>query len=66
MGSSSIQETGMKRSLPHGWYWSRIEKAVVTEDGLVVPIVDHPLVGTEEQREALRELLRWEAEQRLS
>jgi hypothetical protein len=56
----------MKHSLPHGWYWSRIEKAVVTDDGLVVPIVDHPLVGTEEQREALRELLRWEAEQRLS
>jgi hypothetical protein len=51
----------MTRSLPPGWQWSRIEKAVVTDAGVVVPIVDHPLVGTDEQREALRTLLRWEA-----
>ena len=46
-------------SLPAGWHWCRFEKAFVTDTGVVVPLVDDPLVGTEEQREAHRILRQW-------
>jgi hypothetical protein len=51
-------------SLPLGWRWRRVEKSVVSPDGTVVPIVDHPLVGTEREQAALRLLRRWEAKRR--
>ena len=51
-------------SLPPGWRWSRVEKSVVSLDGTVVPIVDHPLIGTEREQSALDLLQRWQAEQR--
>jgi hypothetical protein len=47
--------------LPPGWHWCRLEKCVVTERGVRVPLVDNPLVGTPEEREALAELQAWEA-----
>jgi hypothetical protein len=43
-------------ALPEGFHWSRREKGVVTDDGTVVPLVDHPLVGDEKQRAAYRRL----------
>jgi hypothetical protein len=46
-------------SLPAGWHWCRFEKAVVTDTGIIVPVVDDPMVGTEAQREAHRYLRRW-------
>ena len=45
--------------LPSGWHYCRFEKAVVTDTGVIVPLVDDPLVGTEEQRDAHRFLRRW-------
>jgi hypothetical protein len=48
-------------SLPLGWHWCMSEQRVVTDTGVVVPLVDDPLVGTEAQREALRALRKWEA-----
>jgi hypothetical protein len=45
--------------LPPGWHWCRAEKCVVTEMGVKVPLVDNPLVGTPEEREALAELQEW-------
>jgi len=46
------------KTLPPGWHWCRSEGAVVTDTGVVVPIVDDPLIGTDEQRDALRFLAR--------
>jgi hypothetical protein len=34
-------------SLPPGWHWCKSEQRVVTDAGVVVPIVDDPLIGTE-------------------
>jgi hypothetical protein len=48
-------------SLPPGWHWCRHEKSVVTDTGVAVPVVDHPLVGTREGREALAFLCTWES-----
>jgi hypothetical protein len=48
-------------SLPPGWHWCRGEQRVVTNAGIVVPLVDDPLIGSEEQREALRFLEGWRA-----
>jgi hypothetical protein len=39
-------------TMPPGWHWCRDEQRLVTASGVVVPIVDHPLVGTDEQRAA--------------
>jgi hypothetical protein len=46
-------------SLPPAWHWCRFEKSVVTDTGVVVPVVDHPLVGTSEGREAVAFLAQW-------
>jgi hypothetical protein len=48
-------------SLPARWHWCRFERCVVTDTGVLVPIVDDPMVGTDAQREALRFLDRWRA-----
>jgi hypothetical protein len=48
------------KSLPRGWHWCKQEQRVVTDTGIVVPIVDDPLIGTAEQRTALRRLREWE------
>jgi hypothetical protein len=48
-------------SLPPSWHWCRHEKSVVTDAGVAVPVVDHPLVGTREGREALAFLRDWES-----
>lgn len=50
-----------KAALPEGWHFSRREGRVVTADGVVVPLVDHPLVGGEAERAAYRQLLNQEA-----
>src|SRR5262245_28273406 len=44
----------IKGSLPVGWHWCRSEQRIVTDAGVVLPLVDDPLVGTDERREALR------------
>lgn len=41
---------------PSGWHWCPREKRLVTGDGIVVPLVDHQLVGTENERAAYRAL----------
>ena len=48
------------KSLPPGWHWCLSEKAVVTDTGVVVPSLDDPLVGTDEQRAAFRLLALWQ------
>lgn len=52
------------KSLPRGWHWCKQEQRVVTDTGIVVPIVDDPLIGTGEQRNALTRLQEWEATHR--
>jgi hypothetical protein len=52
----------VQTSLPPGWKVEKIDRGifrVVTPDGTVVPIVDSPLVGTDEERAALATLNAW-------
>jgi hypothetical protein len=56
-GNCPIPKT---KSLPLGWHWCRHEKAVVTNTGVIVPVVEHELVGTVEGRAALHVLRVWE------
>ena len=57
-------DTRPLRSLPPGWRWCKTEQRLVTDEGVAVPIVDHPMVGTEKEQGALRKLRRWEADPR--
>jgi hypothetical protein len=53
--------------LPRGWTWQRVDKGVirpVTPKGVVVPLVDNPLSGTDAERAAFRALHRWHKRQR--
>jgi hypothetical protein len=43
-------------ALPKDWHFSRREGRVVTGDGTVVPLVDHPLVGNQKERAAYKQL----------
>ena len=52
-------------SLPRGWHWCKFDKCFVTDTGVQVPIVVHPLVGTHEGRAALAFLREWEAARKL-
>jgi hypothetical protein len=61
-GNCPIPKT---KSLPPGWHWCRHEKAVVTDTGVIVPVVEQELVGTEEGRAALRVLRAWEQRKNL-
>jgi hypothetical protein len=54
----------LKGSLPPGWHWCRSEQRIVTDAGVMLPLVDDPLVGTDEQREALRFFRVWEVSKR--
>ena len=45
-----------RHALPPGYYYSKQKAGIVTTDGVRVPIVDHPLVGTDEERDALARL----------
>ena len=48
-------------SLPSGWRWCRMEKRIVSPNGTAIPVVDHPLVGTEREQAALRLLRQLQA-----
>lgn len=50
-------------SLPPGFSYCKKRGGIVTADGVAVPLVDHPLVGSEKERAALAQLRKWQAEE---
>jgi hypothetical protein len=54
----------MTNSLPPGWHYCRHEKSIITDRGILVPVVDDPAIGTPEGQAALKVLRAWEQKNR--